>query len=112
MKFFSIFLTLFFILNINSNSQIVSDTWENCSKYLVNISRDLSSSNITTTPENWLTYWNQVTPSNAGKWGFIDMSGNIVIKAQYDDVESFSEGGAMVKKRDENYKIFHKIIIQ
>ena len=26
------------------------------------------------------------------------MSGNIVIKAQYDDVESFSEGGAMVKK--------------
>ena len=37
-----------------------------------------------------------------GKWGFIDMSGNIVIKAQYDDVESFSEGGAMVKKRDEN----------
>ena len=72
MKFFSIFLTLFFLLNINSNSQIVSDTWENCSKYLGNISRDLSSSNITTTPENWLTYWNQVTPSNAGKWGFIE----------------------------------------
>ena len=72
MKFFSIFLTFYFLLNINSNSQIVSDTWENCSKYLGNISRDLSSSNITTTPENWLTYWNQVTPSNAGKWGFIE----------------------------------------
>jgi len=37
-----------------------------------------------------------------GKWGFIDMSGNIIIKAQYDYVESFSEGGAMVRKTYEN----------
>ena len=37
-----------------------------------------------------------------GKWGFVDRSGNIIIKADYDYVESFSEGGAMVKKRDAN----------
>ena len=37
-----------------------------------------------------------------GKWGFIDMAGNIIIKAQFDHVESFSDGGAMVRQRDEN----------
>ncbi len=65
---------LFLIIQIKfvANAQIVSSSWDNCSKYLGNISRDLSSSNITTTPANWLTYWNQVTPSNAGKWGFIE----------------------------------------
>ena len=65
---------LFLIIQIKfvASAQIVSSSWDNCSKYLGNISRDLSSSNITTTPANWLTYWNQVTPSNAGKWGFIE----------------------------------------
>lgn len=63
------FIVLF---SFNLNAQIVKDSWENCSKYLGNISRDLSSSNITITPENWLSYWNQVTPSNAGKWGFVE----------------------------------------
>ena len=65
---------LFLIIQIKfvANAQIVSSSWDNCSKYLGNISRDLSSSNITTTPANWLTYWNQVTPSNSGKWGFIE----------------------------------------
>ena len=66
------FIFLIFQLHNSLNAQIISSSWDNCSKYLGNISRDLSSSNITTTPANWLTYWNQVTPSNAGKWGFVE----------------------------------------
>ena len=66
------FVFLIFQIHNSLNAQIISSSWDNCSKYLGNISRDLSSSNITTTPANWLTYWNQVTPSNAGKWGFVE----------------------------------------
>ena len=65
-------ILILFFFHHNSNSQIIKSSWENCSKFLGNISRDLSPNNITTTPENWLTYWNQVTPSNAGKWGFVE----------------------------------------
>lgn len=72
MKKFIFFLCVLLQINIDSSAQIIKDTWENCSKYLGNISRDLSSSNITVTPDNWLSYWNQVTPSNAGKWGFVE----------------------------------------
>ena len=67
-----LFQIVFLLNSLTSSSQIVSSSWDNCSKYLGNISRDLSSSNITTTPANWLSYWNQVTPSNAGKWGFVE----------------------------------------
>ena len=66
------FVFLIFQIHNSLNAQIISSSWDNCSKYLGNISRDLSSSNITITPANWLTYWNQVTPSNAGKWGFVE----------------------------------------
>ncbi len=63
---------LLFLSIQNNYGQIIEKNWENCSKYLGNVSRDLSSYNITTTPDNWLSYWNQVTPSNAGKWGFVE----------------------------------------
>jgi hypothetical protein len=33
-----------------------------------------------------------------GKWGFIDKTGKFIIKAQYDDAESFVNGKAKVKK--------------
>jgi len=38
---------------------------------------------------------------NEGKWGFIDKTGKRIIKAEYDYVESFSEGHAMVRIDDE-----------
>jgi len=72
MKKFIFYLYILLQFNVESSAQIIKDSWENCSKYLGNISRDLSSSNITQTPDNWLSYWNQVTPSNAGKWGFVE----------------------------------------
>lgn len=39
--------------------------WEDCEKFLGNISQN-------STPSNWLSYWNQVTPENAGKWGSVE----------------------------------------
>jgi hypothetical protein len=33
-----------------------------------------------------------------GKWGFVDETGRIVVACQYDDVNSFSDGLAMVEK--------------
>ena len=72
MKKFIFYLYILLQFNVELSAQIIKDSWENCSKYLGNISRDLSSSNITKTPDNWLSYWNQVTPSNAGKWGFVE----------------------------------------
>ena len=72
MKKFIFYLYILLQFNVELSAQIIKDSWENCSKYLGNISRDLSSSNITQTPDNWLSYWNQVTPSNAGKWGFVE----------------------------------------
>ena len=72
MKKFIFYLYILLQFNVELRAQIIKDSWENCSKYLGNISRDLSSSNITQTPDNWLSYWNQVTPSNAGKWAFVE----------------------------------------
>ena len=74
------YLVIFFLMlpNFFSRAQIVKSSWENCSKFLGNISRDLSPNNITTTPENWLNYWNQVTPSNAGKWGFVERTRDVM----------------------------------
>ena len=40
--------------------------------------------------------------NNDGKWGFIDQTGGKVIKGQYDYVESFNDGYAMVKVKDPN----------
>ena len=72
MRSLVLFQIVLLLNSLTSSAQIVSSSWDNCSKYLGNISRDLSSSNITITPPNWLSYWNQVTPSNAGKWGFVE----------------------------------------
>ena len=74
------YLVICFLMlpNFFSRAQIVKSSWKNCSKFLGNISRDLSPNNITTTPENWLNYWNQVTPSNAGKWGFVERTRDVM----------------------------------
>ena len=31
-----------------------------------------------TTPANFITYWNQVTPENAGKWGSVENSQDVM----------------------------------
>ena len=46
-----------------------------------------------------------------GKWGFIDQTGKKVIKGQYDYVESFNEGYAMVKVKDPDTKAERRGII-
>ncbi|MEP4095819.1 endo-1,4-beta-xylanase [Reichenbachiella sp.] len=60
------------VITFALQAQIIDKSWGDCKKYLGNISRDLSAKNITTTPPNYLNYWNQVSPSNAGKWGFVE----------------------------------------
>lgn len=57
-------LLLFSTLTLKeTNAQIVE--WDGCEKFLGNVS-------ASTTPNNWLKYWNQVTPENAGKWGSVE----------------------------------------
>ena len=89
------YLVIFFLMlpNFFSRAQIVKSSWENCSKFLGNISRDLSPNNITTTPENWLNYWNQVTPSNAGKWGFVERTRDVMNWEGLDKAYKLAEGG-------------------
>lgn len=43
--------------------------------------------------------------NNYGKWGFIDKTGTFIIKAQYDKVESFTNGKAKVKKGTQEFFI-------
>ncbi len=58
-------LTTSLLLGIStrSNSQIIE--WDDC-MFLGNVSSG------TTTPSDWLDYWNQVSPENAGKWGSVE----------------------------------------
>lgn len=57
-------LILFFLFSINTvSAQIIE--WENCDKFLGNISQYSNSS-------DWTTYWNQVTSENGGKWGSVE----------------------------------------
>ena len=95
------YLIIFFLMlsNFISVAQIVRSSWENCSKFLGNISRDLSPNNITTTPENWLTYWNQVTPSNAGKWGFVEGTRDIMNWEGLDKAYKLAEDNNLVFKQ-------------
>lgn len=39
-----------------------------------------------------------------GKWGFLDKSGNVIIKARYDEVSDFREGLAKVTETNKNVK--------
>jgi hypothetical protein len=41
----------------------------------------------------------------SGKWGYIDLLGNIVIDAQFDDAGSFSQGLAPARKDNKNFYI-------
>ena len=49
--------------------------------------------------------------NNDGKWGFIDQTGGKVIKGQYDYVESFNDGYAMVKVKDPNTRAERRGVI-
>lgn len=40
------------------------------------------------------------------KWGFLDLDGEIVIKAQYSDIHPFSNGVALVEKEGEENKLY------
>lgn len=42
----------------------------------------------------------------SGKWGYLDMDGNIVIKAQYKTVYPFSDEVALVEKMDDDTKLY------
>lgn len=44
------------------------------------------------------------------KWGFLDGKGNVVIKAQYDDVRDFANGYALVIKKLPDYKYYNAFI--
>ena len=96
------YLVIFFLMlpNFFSRAQIVKSSWENCSKFLGNISRDLSPNNITTTPENWLNYWNQVTPSNAGKWGFVERTRDVMNWEGLDKAYKLAEDNDLFFKQD------------
>ena len=49
---------LLFLSIQNNYGQIIEKNWENCSKYLGNVSRDLSSYNITTTQKTGFHIFN------------------------------------------------------
>jgi hypothetical protein len=34
-----------------------------------------------------------------GRWGFIDQGGNFLVKPEYEDLKSFSEGYAPVRRK-------------
>lgn len=54
---------LLILMYTDTRSQIIE--WDNCSKFLGNISQYSNSS-------DWPDYWNQVTPENGGKWGSVE----------------------------------------
>ena len=62
------FFLLGYLLPITSKGQIVP---ENCDKFLGNI---YSSAQIT----DFTDYWNQVTPENAGKWGSVESTRDVM----------------------------------
>lgn len=41
-----------------------------------------------------------------GKWGFLDLDGDIVIKAQYSEIHPFSDGVALVEKEGKGDKLY------
>lgn len=63
-------LTLFLIMVYsNTYSQIIQ--WDNCGKFLGNISQYSNS-------DDWTDYWNQVTPENGGKWGSVESTRDVM----------------------------------
>ncbi len=56
-------------LNPNLSAQIVEG--DSCAKFLGNITQSSRS-------DNWYDYWNQVTPENAGKWGSVERTRDVM----------------------------------
>ncbi len=72
-------------------------------KFLGNISKDQSASNPGTNPENFTQYWNQVTPANSGKWGFVERTKDVM------DWEALDRAYYLAK---DNYNKFkHHVLI-
>ncbi len=79
---------------------------------IVTTSRTAYFINRKGTPINGTTYTNALDFSQglaaveiAGKWGFIDTTGKLVISNQFDAVSSFQNGAAMVKSGEKYYQV-------
>lgn len=84
-KFFCVALMT---LSLNAVAQIAD---ENC-KFLGNI---IASS----TPTDFLTYWNQVTPENAGKWGSVEVTRDVMNWTALDNAYNLARNNSLPFKQ-------------
>lgn len=83
---------LLFILTIFSASSVSAQLAQNKCKFLGNI---ISNS----TPSDFLGYWNQVTPENAGKWGSVESVRNEMNWTPLDNAYNFAKENSIPFKQ-------------
>ncbi|MCV9386602.1 endo-1,4-beta-xylanase [Reichenbachiella ulvae] len=84
-------LTVFTLLfYLPSHSQIIQ--WDNCGKFLGNISQGSNNS-------DWTQYWNQVTPENGGKWGSVERERDVMNWTDLDKAYKLAKDNGLLFKQ-------------